>query len=94
MSENRDWRQFYVAALLETNPLNLAGRVAAAEKAIFLRMEQLDVGSVERVERNAIADAMSSLSVLRKECMSPKGIKAETNLAPGSHLNWARAVQY
>jgi hypothetical protein len=69
--EKREWRQLYVEALLETNPLNLAGRVATAEKAIFLRMEELGVGSVQRIERNAISDAISSLLVLRRECKSP-----------------------
>jgi hypothetical protein len=53
------------------------------KKAIFLRTKELDVGSVAQVERNAIADAMSSLSVLRRECKSPKGIEAETRPAVG-----------
>jgi hypothetical protein len=81
--EKREWRQFFVEALLETNPLKLDGRVATAEKAIFLRMEELGVGSIQQVERNAIADAMSSLSVLRKECKSLKGMEAETRPALG-----------
>jgi hypothetical protein len=80
-NERREWRQLYVDALLETNPLNLADRVSTAEKAIFLRMEQLRVGSVEQAERHAIADAISSLSVLRRECKSSTGIKAEARPA-------------
>jgi len=72
MSEGkREWRQLYVEALLETNPLNLAGRVGNAEAAIFLRMKELGIGSVQRVEQNAISDAISSLLVLRRECKSP-----------------------
>jgi hypothetical protein len=74
----REWKQFYVEALLETNPLNLAGRVATAEKAIFLRTKELRVGPVEQAERHAIADAISSLSVLRRECKSSIGIEAKT----------------
>jgi hypothetical protein len=81
--EQREWRQLYVEALLETNPLNLAGRVATAEKAIFLRTKELRTGLVEQVERNAMADAMSSLSVLRRECKRPTGTKAETRPALG-----------
>ena len=46
----REWRQLYVETLLETNPLNLAGRVATAEKAIFLRTKELGIGSPERVQ--------------------------------------------
>jgi hypothetical protein len=76
-NEQREWQQLYVEALLETNPLNLAGRVASAEKAIFLRTKELHIGLVEQAERHAIADAMSSLSVLRRECKSPIGIQAE-----------------
>jgi hypothetical protein len=79
----REWRQLYVEALLETNPLNLAGRVATAEKAIFLRTKELGVGSVEQVERNAIADAISSLSVLRREYKSPVETNVETRPALG-----------
>jgi hypothetical protein len=80
-NEQREWRQLYVEALLETNPLNLADRVLTAEKAIFLRRKELRVGSVEQAERHAIADAISSLSVLRRECKSSTGIKAETRPA-------------
>jgi hypothetical protein len=86
--EKHEWRQLYVDALLETNPLNLAGRIAAAEKAIFLRMNELRVGSVERVERNAMSDAMSSLSALRRECKSAKGIKTETSPRASSSLGF------
>jgi hypothetical protein len=77
----REWQQFYVEALLETNPLKLAGRVATAEKAIFLRTKELRIGLVEQAERHAIADAMSSLSVLRRECKSPIGNNAKTTPA-------------
>jgi hypothetical protein len=79
----RKRQQFYVEALLETNPLKLAGRVSTAEKAIFLRTKELRIGSVEQTERHAIADAISSLSVLRRECKSPLGKKTETTPALG-----------
>jgi hypothetical protein len=54
----REWQQFYVEALLETNPLNLAGPVATAKKVIFLRTKELRIGPVEQAERHAIADAI------------------------------------
>ena len=79
----REWQRLYVEALLETNPLNLAGRVATAEKAIFLRTKEPLIGLVEQGERHAIADAISSLSVLRRECKSPLGKKTETTPALG-----------
>jgi hypothetical protein len=45
MSETqREWQQLYLEALLETNPLNLAGRVATAEKQSFC--EQKNCASV------------------------------------------------
>jgi hypothetical protein len=49
----REWQQLYVEALLETNPLNLAGRVATAEKAIFLRRKELRIGLIEQAEQHA-----------------------------------------
>ncbi len=92
----REWQQLYVQALLETNPLNLAGRVATAEKAIFLRTKELRTGSGEQAEWHAIADAISSLSVLRRESKSAIGIKTETRPAlgqvtAGSPLGFLRA---
>ena len=77
----REWQRLYVEALLETNPLNLGGRIATAEKAISLRTKELCIGLVEQAERHAIADAISSLSALRKECKSPIGIQAGTRPA-------------
>jgi hypothetical protein len=50
MSENKgqteskpqwEWQDCYLEAFLDTNPLNLVGRIAAAEKAIVLRTEEL-----------------------------------------------------
>jgi hypothetical protein len=74
--EQREWRQLYVEALLETNPVNLAVRVATAEKAIFLRTKELRIGLVEQAERHAIADAVSSLSVLTREIKPPSVMNA------------------
>ncbi len=62
-----EWQQQYRVALLETNPLNLGGRVANAEKAISLRAEVLGAGSDGQAERQAIEYAMRGLSVLKRE---------------------------
>jgi hypothetical protein len=61
------WQQQYQVALLETNPLNLGGRVATAEKAISLRAEALRTRSDGQAERTAIEYAMRGLSVLKRE---------------------------
>jgi hypothetical protein len=61
------WQQQYQVALLETNPLNLGGRVATAEKAIALRAEALRTRSDGQAERQAIEYAMRGLSVLKRE---------------------------
>jgi hypothetical protein len=62
-----EWQQQYRVALLETNPLNLGGRVATAEKAISRRAEVLGARSDGQAERQAIEYAMRGLSVLKRE---------------------------
>jgi hypothetical protein len=62
-----EWQQQYRVALLETNPRNLGGRVATAEKAICLRAEVLGSRSEGQAERQAIEFAMRGLSVLKRE---------------------------
>jgi hypothetical protein len=62
-----EWQEHYRDALLETNPLNLGRRVATAERAIFLRTKELRDSLAGQVERQAIADAINGLSVLKRE---------------------------
>ena len=62
-----EWQEHYLDARIETNPLNLGGRVATAERAIFLRTKELRGSLLGPVERRAIADAINALSVLRRE---------------------------
>jgi hypothetical protein len=45
-----EWQRLYVHALLETDPLKLVGRVATAEKAILMRVEELCTSSDGAVE--------------------------------------------
>jgi|HubBroStandDraft_6_1064221.scaffolds.fasta_scaffold119751_3 hypothetical protein len=61
-----EWQDCYLETFLDTNPLNLVGRIAAAEKAIFLRTEELRTSSGGEVERQAIADAVRGLAILMK----------------------------
>jgi hypothetical protein len=64
-SEWQDYRQ----AMLETSPLYLADQIAAAEEAVFLRMEELRNSSDGQVKRQAIEDATRLLSVLKNEIL-------------------------
>lgn len=73
-----EWQQCYVEALLETDAVNLAARVAIAERVILSRVEELCFGSGDEEEWQAIEDAISGLSVLRREILkSPIAIKKD-----------------
>jgi hypothetical protein len=61
------WQEPYLEAFLDTDPQNLVSRVATAEKAIFTRTAELRSSADGRVEWQAIADAISGLSILKKE---------------------------
>jgi hypothetical protein len=64
-----EWQQCYVEALLETDPLNLAARVEIAERVILSRVKELCVSPGGEEEWQAIGDAISGLSVLRREIL-------------------------
>jgi hypothetical protein len=73
-----EWQQCYVEALLETDAVNLAARVAIAERVILSRVEQLCISSGEDEEWRAIEDAISGLSVLKREMLkAPIGTKKD-----------------
>ncbi len=79
-----EWQDHYLEAFLDTVPQNLVTRVAAAEKAIFLRTKELGTGSEAQEEWQAIADAMGGLAILKKEIESQLGIDAVRRPAFGS----------
>jgi hypothetical protein len=81
------WQEPYLEALLDTDPQNLVSRVAAAEKAISLRTKELQASSDGHVEWQAIADAISGLSILKREIKSPTEIRTER----GPEIGKARA---
>jgi hypothetical protein len=81
------WQEPYLEAFLDTDPQNLADRIAAAERAIYLRTEELRASSNGLVEWRAIADAISGLSILKREIKSPTEITAER----GPQIGKARA---
>ncbi len=55
------------AALLELDQEKLRERVAAAETAIFNRLQAISQGSNHTAERQAIEDALASLRVLKRD---------------------------
>jgi hypothetical protein len=81
-----EWREHYRLALLETNPLNALHLVA--EEAIFLRTIEMSATVGGKPERQALADAVSVLLILKRERKSPEGIKPERT--PELRKNLAR----
>jgi hypothetical protein len=81
-----EWREHYRVALLETNPLKVLQLVAAAEEAIFLRTIEMSETPGGKPERQAIADAVSVLLILKRERQSPEGIKPERRPESGKNL--------
>ena len=61
-----DWQNEYQAALIELDLKKLPERVAAAEAAIFKRLQQLSHDSDSFAERQVIEDALHGLRVLKR----------------------------
>jgi hypothetical protein len=68
------WEELYLKAFLETNPSNLLNRIADAEKAIATRTTELRTRVDGEMEWQAIEDAISGLSILKREIARPTGI--------------------
>jgi len=64
-----EWQQCYVEALLERDAVNLAARIAIAERVIVARAAELCMSSDGEEEWQAIEDAISGLAVLRREIL-------------------------
>jgi hypothetical protein len=82
-----EWRESYRVALLETNPMNILERLAAAEEAIFSRILELSVSAGGKPERQAIADAVSVLSILRRDRKSADGAKTQRRSELGANVS-------
>jgi hypothetical protein len=61
------WQNEYAAAMLETHPRHLAGRIEVAETAIYNRLQELSQDNDHHTERHVIEDALTSLKVLKRE---------------------------
>jgi hypothetical protein len=64
-----EWREPYQQALLELDKNKLRDHVAAAETAISNRLRIIAGDSNNHAERQAIADALSSLRVLKRNSL-------------------------
>ena len=62
-----EWQNEYQAALLELDRRNLAQRVAAAEAAIYKRLQVIAESGDHQAERQAIEDALEAIRVLERE---------------------------
>ena len=65
-AEREPWQALYSAALLELDRNKLPSALRAAEQAIQERLESLSHSSNHRAERQAMADALQNLRVLRQ----------------------------
>jgi hypothetical protein len=64
-----EWQPQYQTALLEIDREKLPERVAAAETAIYQRLQAISQSSDYQAERQAIEDALSSLRVLKRDSL-------------------------
>ena len=62
-----EWQNDYEAALGEPDREKLAERVAAAETAIFIRLQAISQSADHRAEHQAIENAAAILRVLKRD---------------------------
>jgi hypothetical protein len=62
-----DWRGFYKATLLETNPTQLERLITETEDAIFLRVRELAGSSDSTKKERKIAQASLALWTLKTD---------------------------
>ena len=64
-----EWQQAYQVALLELDRAKLAELVAAAETAIYKRLQAMSQGSNSHAERQAVKDALANLRTLKRDSL-------------------------
>ncbi len=62
-----EWQHEYFAAIVDLDPQTLFDRVTAAETAIFNRLQAISHDPNSHAERQAIADAVASLRILKRD---------------------------
>lgn len=80
-SKNHEWQTRYAAVLLEFDPNRLTELIAAAETAMFSRLQILAQGSNGADERQAIKDAASALFTIKREVLKPRGLDFDQSKA-------------
>jgi hypothetical protein len=65
------WQEPYLEALMETDDRKLVERVKLAESAILMRLRAIQSDS-DMTEKQAIEDALSGLSVLKRETVQSR----------------------
>jgi len=77
LSEPKDWKQLYIAALLEADVQLIPSLIANAEQAIVPRARDLFAASGDHIqEEEALDDALYALHAL-KSCLAVHGRFAE-----------------
>jgi hypothetical protein len=64
MNANYEWMKLYEAAVLETNPNKLPGRIEDAKYAIGQRVVK---SAIDEAERRAVVKTLNALAVLKRE---------------------------
>jgi hypothetical protein len=73
-----EWQQIYQDAVLELDKDRLRERVAAAEAAIFSRLQALSPTVDSLSERHAIEDAQATLRILKRESLGSRDSKGQS----------------
>ena len=69
MSDPRDWRTLFAAAMLEGDSTQLPSRVARAEEAIQARLRELPDTSSVGSEQSELRSALQNLRRLKAACL-------------------------
>ncbi len=83
-AQHTQWKELCQAALVELDLEKLKERVAAAEAAVFARLQELAQSSDGREERQALMDVSSSLRFLKRDVL--KFPDWESNVQPPSNI--------
>lgn len=67
VDQHPDWQAAYRAALLEVDPAKLPERIEQADRAIHHYISVARQDNSSGAERQALADALANLRVLRRE---------------------------
>ena len=70
-NEASGWRDLYLAALFEINPVQMPPMIDRAERAVIARSRQLFSSAEGARERNSLHSALQALRALR-ECNAHK----------------------